>query len=102
LSRNFVGNDREGLEPPETVFLLVDILRHLEAHQMADGGRDDVFVVLVVVGFLRDFAERAGQVGGDRGLLGNDETLHAGDEPLAAPRRISSNTFSGAFGFSRK
>jgi hypothetical protein len=46
-----------------------------------------------VVGFLGDFAERARQVGGNGGLLGNDETLHAGDEPLAAPRRISSNTF---------
>jgi len=36
LQFKLVGDDREGLEAPETVFLLVDVLRHLEAHEMAE------------------------------------------------------------------
>jgi hypothetical protein len=66
----------QGLEAPEAVFLLVDVLRHLEFHQMADGRRDDVFVVFVVIALLGDFAEGAREVGRDGGLLGDDKRLH--------------------------
>ena len=63
LEAEFFRNDRQRLEPPEAVFLLVDVLRHLELHEVTDGGRDDVFVVFVVVALLRNFAERAREIG---------------------------------------
>ena len=59
----FLRDDREGFEAPETVFLLVDILGHEEFDDVADGRRDHVFVVLVVVAFLGDFTEGAGKIG---------------------------------------
>ena len=69
----FFRDDRQGLEPPEAVFLFVDVLRHEELDDMADGGGDDILVVLEVVAVLGDFAERARDVRGDARFFGNDE-----------------------------
>ena len=38
----FFRNNRQRFESPEAVFLLVDILRHLELDNMADRRGDDV------------------------------------------------------------
>ena len=73
LELEFFRNDRQRLESPEAVFLLVDVLWHEQFRDMADRRGDDVFVVLEVVAFLRDFAERAREVRGDAGFLGDDE-----------------------------
>jgi hypothetical protein len=42
---------------------------------MAYGGADDVLVVLVDVAFFRDFAQCAGNIGGDAWFLGDDEAF---------------------------
>jgi hypothetical protein len=73
LELEFFRNDRQRLEPPETVFFLVDVFRHEQFDDMADRGGDDVLVVLEVLPFFRNLAERARKVGGDTGLLGDDE-----------------------------
>ena len=44
-----------------------------ELDDMPDGGRDHVLIVLVVVALFRNLAERAGEVAGHAGLLGDDE-----------------------------
>jgi len=80
LHAELARDDREGFEAPEAVLLLVDIFGHLELDQVADGGTDDVLVVLENLALLRDFAQGAGNVGGDAGFLGDDECFgHEGD-----------------------
>jgi hypothetical protein len=66
-------HDGQGLQAPETVLFLVDVLRHLELHQVAERVRDDVAIVLVVIAFFGDFAEGAREISGHRGLLGDDK-----------------------------
>jgi hypothetical protein len=65
LEAEFFGNDGQRLQAPETVFLFVDVLGHLELHQVTEGIRDDVFVVLVVVAGLGDFPEGTREVSGN-------------------------------------
>src|SRR6266581_9435293 len=55
-------NNWKGLEPPETVFLFVDVFRHLEFHDMTDRPRDEVTFVLVIVFALLEAAQRLGDV----------------------------------------
>ena len=76
LQAEFLRDDRQRLQAPEPVLLLVDVLGHLELDEVAHRGRDDVLVVLKVVAVLGDLAERAGEIGGHAGLLGDDKRLH--------------------------
>ena len=73
LESEFLRDDRQRFETPEAVLLLVDVLRHLELDDMADGGGDDVFVVLEVVALFRNLAESASQILRDARLLGDDQ-----------------------------
>jgi hypothetical protein len=73
LQAEFLRDDRQGLEPPEAVLLLVDVLRHLQLDHVADGVGDDVLVVLVVVPLLGDLTEGAREVRRDGRLLGDDK-----------------------------
>ena len=66
-------NDRQRLQAPETIFFLVDVLRHEQFRDVTDGGRNDVLVVLVGVAFFRHLAQGAGEVRGHAGFLGDDE-----------------------------
>ena len=73
LEFKLLGNDRQGLQPPEPVFFLVDVLRHQQLDDMPDGGRDHVLVVLEMVALFRHLTESTGEVAGHAGLLGDDE-----------------------------
>ena len=73
LEAKFFGNDGQRLQPPEAVFLLVDVLRHFEFHEVAECVRDDKFVVFVMVACLGNFPEGAREVGRNGRFLGDDE-----------------------------
>ena len=73
LEAKFFGNDGQRLQPPEAVFLLVDVLRHFEFHEVAECVRDDKFVVFVMVACLGNFPEGAREVGRNGRFLGDDK-----------------------------
>ena len=87
LEAKFLGNDRQGLEPPEAIELLVDVLGHLQFHQVAHRRGNHVFVVLKMVALFRNFAEGARQVGSHAGLFGDDQGLHNRGGRRYRPRR---------------
>ena len=69
------GSIPEGLDDEIAAHLdlLVDVLGHLEFHDVAKRVRNDVFVVFVVIAFLRDFPESAREIGRNGRFLGDDK-----------------------------
>jgi hypothetical protein len=73
LEAKFLGNDGEGLQPLEAVFLLIYILRHCQLHEVAECVRYDKLVVFVMVACLGNFPEGAREVGRNGRFLGDDK-----------------------------
>jgi hypothetical protein len=73
LQLELLRDDRQRVQPPEAVLLLVDVLGHLQLDDVAHGGGDDVVVIFKVVPLLGDLAERARQIHRNRWFLRDDE-----------------------------
>ena len=84
LQRELRRNRRQVRERPLAALHLL-LLGHADLEQVADGRRDHVFVALEVIVVAREAAQRARDVGGDGGLLGDDQGFrHGGPERRAA------------------
>ena len=73
LELELLRDNWKSFQTPESVFFLVDVLRHEELGDMADGRRDNVFIVLVVATLLRHLAQGARKVARNAGFFGDDE-----------------------------
>ena len=75
-------DDWQVLERP-LALLDVVLSRHHQRQQVADRRGNDVVLALEIVSLAREAAERASDIGGDGGLLGDDELFSHGARKAA-------------------
>jgi len=93
LSSNFSGMIGSVSSRQKAVFLLVDVLRHEEFHEVTDGRGDDPLVVFVDFAFLGTLPRACAKSVATLGFFGDDERFHAGGERIGGSAAISSHCF---------
>ena len=78
LEFEFLRDDRQGGERPLAA-LFVHLAGQRQLDEVADGGGDDVLVVLEGVVLALEAAQRAGDVSGNAGFFGDDESFGHGN-----------------------
>ena len=92
LELELLGDDRQVGYSPLLQLLVVD-LGVDELDEVPDGEGDDVLVALVVSLFVLDGArQRVREIAGDRGLLCDDQCLHAGHSSEGLAQRRCAET----------
>src|SRR5262249_8235603 len=87
LESKLFRNDRQSLESPESIFLLVDVFGHFQLDNVTYRGRNEVLVVFVMGALLGNFTEGAGKVLRNAGFLGDDEGFGHEGMPSRPPWR---------------